>query len=220
MLIKVRSDKGLAFLFLEKSMNINLYDYRINIRTAGPSVQDNLRSELYFAGCRKAEEGDPCRGCFNYQLWQREQGSQISIQAIVDRLEDMCSVKSVTIVGGEPTDQLEGLIELCKLLKRYNYHVLVISWHTYEDMLKENPEQYEQLFDTIDVLVDGQYDEHQRIYDDTHTNVMRSFIGSNNQKVVDLSQYSLDNKVIKAYDRIDQYKDMKIKKDGSVEFWK
>lgn len=201
-------------------MNINLYDYRINIRTAGPSVQDNLRSELYFAGCRKAEEGDPCRGCFNYQLWQREQGSQISIQAIVDRLEDMCSVKSVTIVGGEPTDQLEGLIELCRLLKKYNYHVLVISWHTYEDMLKENPEQYEQLFDTIDVLVDGQYDEHQRIYDDTHTNVMRSFIGSNNQKVVDLSQYSLDNKVIKAYDHIDQYKDMKIKKDGSVEFWK
>lgn len=201
-------------------MNINLYDYRINIRTAGPSVQDNLRSELYFAGCRKAEEGDPCRGCFNYQLWQREQGSQISIQAIVDRLEDMHSVKSVTIVGGEPTDQLEGLIELCRLLKKYNYHILVISWHTYEDMLKENPEQYEQLFDTIDVLVDGQYDEHQRIYDDTHTNVMRSFIGSNNQKVVDLSQYSLDNKVIKVYDHIDQYKDMKIKKDGSVEFWK
>lgn len=201
-------------------MNINLYDYRINIRTAGPSVQDNLRSELYFAGCRKAEEGDPCRGCFNYQLWQREQGSQISIQAIVDRLEDMCSVKSITIVGGEPTDQLEGLIELCRLLKKYNYHILVISWHTYEDMLKENPEQYEQLFDTIDVLVDGQYDEYQRIYDDTHTNVMRSFIGSNNQKVVDLSQYSLDNKVIKAYDHIDQYKDMKIKKDGGVEFWK
>lgn len=108
-------------------MNINLYDYRINIRTAGPSVQDNLRSELYFAGCRKAEEGDPCRGCFNYELWQREQGSQISIQAIVDRLEDMCSVKSVTIVGGEPTDQLEGLIELCKLLKKYNYHILVIK---------------------------------------------------------------------------------------------
>lgn len=201
-------------------MNINLYDYRINIRTAGPSVQDNLRSELYFAGCRKAEEGDPCRGCFNYQLWQREQGSQISIQAIVDRLENMRSVKSVTIVGGEPTDQLEGLIELCRLLKKYNYHVLVISWHTYEDMLKENPEQYEQLFDAIDVLVDGQYDEHQRIYDDTHTNVMRSFIGSNNQKVVDLSQYSLDNKVIKVYDHIDQYKDMKIKKDGGVEFWK
>ena len=201
-------------------MNINLYDYRINIRTAGPSVQDNLRSELYFAGCRKAEEGDPCRGCFNYQLWQREQGSQISIQAIVDRLEDMRSVKSVTIVGGEPTDQLEGLIELCRLLKKYNYHILVISWHTYEDMLKNNPEQYEQLFDTIDVLVDGQYDEHQRIYDDTHTNVMRSFIGSNNQKVVDLSQYSLDNKIIKAYNHIDQYKDMKIKKDGGVEFWK
>lgn len=201
-------------------MNINLYDYRINIRTAGPSVQDNLRSELYFAGCRKAEEGDPCRGCFNYQLWQREQGSQISIQAIVDRLEDMCSVKSVTIVGGEPTDQLEGLIELCRLLKKCNYHILVISWHTYEDMLKDNPEQYEQLFDTIDVLVDGQYDEHQRIYDDTHTNVMRSFIGSNNQKVVDLSQYSLDNKVIKAYNNIDQYKDMGIKRSGGVEFWK
>lgn len=201
-------------------MNINLYDYRINIRTAGPSVQDNLRSELYFAGCRKAEEGDPCRGCFNYQLWQREQGSQISIQAIVDRLEDMCSVKSVTIVGGEPTDQLEGLIELCRLLKKYNYHILVISWHTYEDMLKENKEQYEQLFDTIDVLVDGQYDEHQRIYDDTHTNVMRSFIGSNNQKVVDLSQYSLDNKVIEAYDHIDQYKDMGINRSGGVEFWK
>lgn len=201
-------------------MNINLYDYRINIRTAGPSVQDNLRSELYFAGCRKAEEGDPCRGCFNYQLWQREQGSQVSIQSIVDRLEDMRSVKSVTIVGGEPTDQLEGLIELCRLFKKYNYHILVISWHTYEDMLKDNPEQYEQLFNTIDLLVDGQYDEHQRIYDDTHTNVMRSFIGSNNQKVVDLSQYSLDNKVIKAYDHIDQYKDMKIKKDGGVEFWK
>ena len=99
-------------------------------------------------------------------------------------------------------------------------HTRFSSWHTYEDMLRDDKEKYEQLFDTIDILVDGQYDEHQRIYDDTHTNVMRSFIGSNNQKVVDLSQYSLDNKVIKVYDHIDQYKDMKIKKDGGVEFWK
>ena len=59
MFIKVRSDKGLAFLFFGGSMDINLYDYRINIKTAGPSLQGNLRSELYFAGCRKAEEGDP-----------------------------------------------------------------------------------------------------------------------------------------------------------------
>lgn len=199
-------------------MDINLYDYRINIKTAGPSLQGNLRSELYFAGCKKAEEGDPCRGCFNYELWQREQGSHVSIQSIVDRLEEMCSVKSVTIVGGEPTDQLDGLIELCKLLKKYNYHILVISWHTYEDMLRDDKERYEQLFDTIDVLVDGQYDEHQRIYDDTHTNVMRSFIGSNNQKVVDLSKYSLDNKTIVAYNNINQYEDMYIKKDGGVGF--
>ncbi len=46
---------------------------------------------------------------------------------------------------------------------------------------------HEQLFPFIDVLVDEAYDEHQRIYDDTHTNVMRSLIGNNNQKVVDLS---------------------------------
>lgn len=85
-------------------------------------------------------------------------------------------------------------------------------------MLLDNREKYEQLFDTIDILVDGQYDEHQRIYDDTHTNVMRSFIGSNNQKVVDLSQYSLDNKVIKAYNNINQYEDMYIKKDGGAGF--
>ena len=94
------------------------------------------------------------------------------------------------------------------------------SWHTYEDMLRDDKEQYEELFNTIDVLVDGQYDEHQRIYDDTHTNVMRSFIGSNNQKVVDLSQYSLDNKTIKVYNNINQYSDMRINRSGGVEFWK
>ena len=56
------------------------------------------------------------------------------------------------------------------------------------------------------------------INDDTHTNVMRSFIGSNNQKVVDLNKYSLDNKTIIAYNNINQYEDMYIKKDGGVGF--
>lgn len=47
-------------IFDKLSVNRNLAtlvvrgcQYRINIKTAGPSLQGNLRSELYFAGCKK-----------------------------------------------------------------------------------------------------------------------------------------------------------------------
>lgn len=199
-------------------MLINLYDYRINIKTAGPSPQDNQRSELYFAGCLKAMEGDPCKGCFNYELWQEEVGNMIDHKLIVQKLNDMGSVKSVTIVGGEPTDQLDGLIELCKELKYNGYHVIVITWKSLEDIWKfDNVDKYIQLFYNIDMLIDGEYNERLRIYDDTQVNPLYGFIGSSNQLIHDFSKYTEKNKDFKTYRITKDVIDMKIDKDGGAQ---
>lgn len=200
-------------------MLINLYDYRINIRTAGPSMHDNLRSELYFAGCQRAMNGTPCKGCFNYDLWQSDVGSMIDHKLIVRKLNDMGSVKSVTIVGGEPTDQINGLVELCKELKANGYHIIVITWKSLEDIWKfDDVNKYIELFYNIDMLVDGVYDEHQRIYDDTETVPLYSFVGSSNQLIHDFSKYTKDHKVFESYRITKDIIDMKIREDGGAEF--
>lgn len=201
-------------------MKISLYDYRINIRTAGPSQQDNLRSELYFAGCQKGRE-NPCPGCFNYELWYQETGTMVTPQDIINRLEEFNSVKSITIVGGEPTDQMEGLIDLTYELKKHGYHIIVITWHELCDILKEDEHivnQYKKLFENIDMLVDGEYNERMRIYDDNHKNVLRSFIGSSNQLIHDFSEYTSENHVYHTYKITDDMKEIMINKDGGVDF--
>lgn len=158
---------------------IAMFDIRYEIKNAGPSPADNRRTELYFAGCNKASSGHACKNCFNYMIWSRDKALVKTPKEFIECIENHSVPKYLTLVGGEPTDQLEGLIEFARLAKEYGYHIILISWHCREWL-------EESLMDALkyfDIIIPGTYDENCRIYDESKDDGVHNVIGSANQFV-------------------------------------
>ena len=160
-------------------VNIAVFDIRYEIKNAGPSPHDNRRTELYFAGCDKAASGNPCKNCFNPMIWQRDKALVKSAQDFLDCLNKHNIPRFITLVGGEPTDQLDGLVEFGRLAKADGYHIILFSWHDVE-WLKA------KLGDALcyfDIIIPGEYLESRRIYDESKDDGLHNMIGSDNQYI-------------------------------------
>ena len=160
---------------------IKLYDILWQTKNAGPSPDNNRRTEIYFAGCMKARQGNPCKNCFNPKLWFNDNNINLAPEAVVDDLDKHNIPKYVTIVGGEPTDQIDGLVDLITILKSRGYHIMLFTWHTYDWIVKEMG--YVNLR-KIDILVTEPYLEEERIYNASLNDGIHNAIGSGNQEII------------------------------------
>ena len=128
-----------------------------------------LRNTLFLAGCPHC-----CQGCHNPSSWNFENGTIKTIEEVAkDLLDDYCDI---TISGGEPFLQIDPLIELLKLLKQYNKNIWVYTGYTYEELLKILTPQQQEIFQYLNVLVDGKYIEMLRD--------LSRFCGSTNQRIL------------------------------------
>lgn len=167
-----------------EKLKIKLYGIKWDVKTAGPSPDSNKRNEVFFFGCDRAKAGNPCQGCFNSDLWDNSvvtKGHESS--AIVDNIKKFALNKYVTIGGGEPLDQIDGLIELTGLLKKDGFHIMVYTWRELINI--EHDEKVKTLLNNIDILVDGEFINSKKVYDDSRADGLLSSIGSENQIVWD-----------------------------------
>ena len=67
-----------------------------------------VRDVVFVQGC-----GKQCKGCHNPDTWDYNGGCHRFIGDIVAELAD--SSNDVTISGGEPLDQFDDLLELCRM---------------------------------------------------------------------------------------------------------
>ena len=54
---------------LKPEDGIRVFDIKLVATTAGPSPDNNVRTEIFLLGCDKAMGGDPCPVCFNSVTW-------------------------------------------------------------------------------------------------------------------------------------------------------
>ena len=99
-----------------------------------------------------------CPGCANQALWGFMGGTPMDIKDILKGIPP--DIKAITLTGGEPLDQVNGLAEtmgngVLSLLKAAypEYEVLVTSGYTKEQIERRCPEVLEY----IDILVDGPF---------------------------------------------------------------
>lgn len=165
-------------------MSIRLFDVRWHSKHAGPSLaDDNERVELFLAGCKIAAEGHPCPDCFNPSLWNvPSRCPDLDPGFVAEHIQKYAKVPYISIVGGEPFDQLTELISLCTHLKGRGFHIIVF---THYRMNEDMPIEADELFPVIDVLIDGPYVKKQRIYDPEQKDGFHNVIGSSNQVVWD-----------------------------------
>jgi organic radical activating enzyme len=178
---------------------IKLHDILWETKNGGASPCDNRRTELYFAGCQKALSGNACKNCFNPALWDNKNHIPHDVKEIVDVLDMHHIPKYVTIVGGEPTDQLEGLKELIIMLHERGYEVILFSWH--DPKWIKNKLGY-KLLSKISYAVCGPYVESLRIYDTSKDNGINNVIGSSNQIIFRVEKDTIELTKVEFLDKI------------------
>lgn len=179
---------------LHPDKGLRIFDIKWRVKTAGPSPNNNERIEVFLLGCDKAISGSPCKGCFNSVTWDKSiaEFSRDPIE-VADMINSSCdnNNKYITIGGGEPTDQLEYLLPFIKRLKEHEFHIIMYTWRDLKKSLEiDSPlsNYLNKALNYIDIIIDGEFKEDEKLLDFNSSNVINHFIGSGNQKIWIISQ--------------------------------
>ena len=195
--------------YLNPNEGLKVFDIRFDVTTAGPSPNDNKRIELFLLGCDKAMTGNPCKGCFNYKLWDANKAEHALdplelAEWIIERTPE--NERYITLGGGEPLQQIDKLIPLCKTLKENGFHIMMYTWRKLKHYLNTSKEltidltmapdslnirkKLPELLPYLDMIVDGQFIQEEKLYQEDKGDGLLSSIGSGNQFVWDIAFYN------------------------------
>lgn len=157
-----------------ESQSVRIAGFYHNSLTEGPG----RRSSVLFQYCPLK-----CKNCYVPQLHSSEAGELISVEKLADLLLDSNFERDgVTILGGEPFAQPEGLYALIEALRSKNCpHIVCYSGYTLE-ILREKAETQPsigEILSDINILIDGAYVE-------SLSSGAGLWTGSGNQRVIDL----------------------------------
>lgn len=104
---------------------------------------------IYFTGCSIR-----CKDCHNKELWNMESGIYLTVKELYTKIRSYEGfVDGICILGGEPTDQIDELIQLLRMLRGDNYTGKI--WLYTGRLLDEIDSK---LVELCDVVKFGQYD--------------------------------------------------------------
>ncbi len=166
------------------SVCVRVAGYYHNSLMEGPG----RRSSVLFQFCPLA-----CKGCWVPHLHSSDGGELIAVSTLAEKLLDPGFTRDgISILGGEPFAQVEGLLALVKELRRRGcQHILCYSGYTLEALMekaKQQPAIGEALAD-IDMLIDGAYVE-------ALADGAGAWTGSGNQRVIDMRQTRRTGQII------------------------
>lgn len=121
---------------------------------------------IYLKGC-----SIHCEGCINPHLWSFEGGTPLSSEEITKILNEN-DLDGVTLHGGEPLDQSEGLLKIVKDLKLNGKTVILFTGYSKKELSGHKL----KIWNLADIVVAGRFQLKKR-------NVYLQFRGSTNQRV-------------------------------------
>ena len=134
------------------------------------------RYALWVAGCSLR-----CPGCCNAELFDGGSGETRGVQTLVHRVAQAARrhrLEGVTVLGGEPLEQMAGVGALAAGVRARGLGVLVFTGYTLEQA-RDRP-GFAALWSTIDTLVDGRFE---RAAPEPAPPQGRRFLGSTNQRI-------------------------------------
>jgi anaerobic ribonucleoside-triphosphate reductase activating protein len=112
------------------------------------------RFGIWFQGCNIN-----CNGCFNPETHYLNTGKRIQPVELLEEITAHKNIEGISISGGEPFLQAEGLLELLKLIKnKTGLSVLVFTGFTYEKL--KDKRTTNEAITYIDLLIAGPYMAH------------------------------------------------------------
>lgn len=160
---------------------------------------EGIRVSLFVSGCKFH-----CKNCFNLEAQNFSYGKEYT-QETVDRIKEYLnkpSIKGISILGGDPlwqtNEDMEQLVELCKIVHSLDKNVWIWSGFTWEDIFKKIPDNVvdasiintqQELIAECDVFVDGPFVEELK-------NLSLAWRGSSNQRVIDVQKSLKEKKIV------------------------
>lgn len=139
---------------------------------------EGWRFAIFTQGCKHH-----CKNCHNPQTWDMCGGTQMSIDELVDTIEEAFKenilMDGVTLTGGDPLYQPDATFSLCKKLKDLGINIWLYTGFTYEEITKD--EKLMSIMKYIDVLVDGPFIESLK-------SLELEYRGSSNQRILDMKK--------------------------------
>lgn len=135
-----------------------------------------------------------CEGCHNPQTWPFEGGREVDVEKIMDEVKKNPLIAGITLSGGEPFCQPEGMAKLAQKAHGQGLDVVAYTGYLYEELLnlaKKTPAVAE-LLSQIDVLVDGPFIAAEKSYE-------LKFRGSSNQRAIDVKVSLATGKLVEAW---------------------
>lgn len=157
---------------LNKSIRLSgiIYESLVN----GPG----LRRVLFSQGCKHN-----CRGCFNPSTHCYDGGELRDMDELLDDIRKNSMLKGITFSGGDPFEQASKFAYMAEKIKETNLNIWCYTGYTFEYIFEHRNEHegWEQLLNSIDVLVDGKFEE------DKKSNNLK-YRGSSNQRIIDVKR--------------------------------
>jgi len=112
------------------------------------------RSVVQTAGCLLR-----CVNCFAVETWPLDSGIEMEVSEVVERVLDPMGEPrdGVTVLGGEPFLQLDGLLALMKALKQRGQHVTLYTGYTLEELISRHDARVEEVLALTDIMIDGPF---------------------------------------------------------------
>jgi len=113
------------------------------------------RTVIWFQGC-----SINCPDCFNQNMWNSKGGTQYLIDQLVNQIDNykkLYDINGVTISGGEPFDQVQGLSELVEQLSFHNISILCYTGYTMDKLVALNDKHVLNALSKINILIDGPF---------------------------------------------------------------
>jgi len=128
------------------------------------------RFALWVQGCSIR-----CPGCCNPEMFAPDKGgSFLEPRVLAEQILATPELEGISVLGGEPFEQAEGLAELCALVKAGGLPVMVYTGYTSAELREKKSAEVDALISTADLLLDGRFDQ-------TKPEKTRRWIGSTNQ---------------------------------------
>ena len=132
-----------------------------------------------------------CPGCCNPEMFGKDGGSEMSIDALTDRMRAAKAkgVEGISVLGGEPFEQAAGVAQVARNARSLGLTVMVYSGYRLDELRERDDAA--QLIAEIDLLVDGRYD---REKPEPPPPLGRRWLGSTNQTIHYLTdKYTADD---------------------------
>jgi len=143
-----------------------------------------LRYVIFTQGCPHC-----CKGCQNPETWDYNGGEQMTVSElnrVIKRLAKN-NYRGITFSGGEPFLHVEELSQIAKTAHAMNWDIVTYTGYDYEDLISDKDKS--PLLYSTDILIDGKYIAELK-------DMSVPYIGSKNQRIIDVKKSLLANSVV------------------------